>query len=72
MTRTLDIAFTKLAKLPTEEQERIARWLLEELQDEELWANQFARSQDLLSKLADEARDEHSRGETTDLDPDKL
>ncbi len=72
MTRTLDIAFTKLTKLPTEEQDRIGRWLLEELHDEDLWANQFATSQDVLSRLADEVRAEISKGETTELDPDKL
>jgi len=72
MTRALDIALTKLAELPTEEQDRIARWLLEELRDEEQWATQFSASQEALSKLATEVRTERAKGETTDLDPDQV
>ena len=72
MARTLDTAIAKLESLPAEEQDRVARWLLDELLDEELWANQFATSQDALSKLAAEARAERAAGETTELDPDKL
>ncbi|MBI3940969.1 MAG: hypothetical protein HY315_09045 [Acidobacteria bacterium] len=72
MTRTLDTAIAKLESLSVEEQDRLARWLLDELHDEELWANQFATSQDALSKLAAEARAERAAGKTTELDPDKL
>ena len=72
ITRTLDIAITKLTELPSEEQDRIARWLLEELRDEELWSKQFSASQESLTKLAAEARAERAKGETNDLDPDKL
>ena len=31
MTRTLDAALAKLAALPPEEQDRVGRWLLDEL-----------------------------------------
>ena len=72
MTRALDTVIAKLATLPADEQDRIARWLLEELRDEELWTRQFAASQDALSKLAAEARAERTAGRTTELDPDKL
>ena len=72
MARTLDTAIAKLESLPTEEQDRVARWLLDELHDEELWTNQFTSSQDALSKLAAEVRAERDAGETTELDPDKL
>ena len=72
MTRALDAAIAKLAGLPAEEQDRIARWLLAELGDEELWAHQFATSQDALSKLAAEARADVAAGRATELDPDKL
>ena len=72
MARTLDTAIAKLESLPAEEQDRVARWLLDELHDEELWANQFATSQDALSKLAAEARVERVAGKTTELDPDNL
>ena len=72
MTRALDAAIAKLAGLPAEEQDRIARWLLDELEDEELWARQFAISQEALSKLAAEARVDRAAGRATELDPDKL
>lgn len=72
MTRILDDAIAKIAALPQEEQERIARWLLDELEDEEHWDRQFSASQDALKKLAEEARAEKTAGRTTELDPDSL
>ena len=72
MARTLDTAIAKLESLPAEEQDRVARWLLDQLHDEELWASQFSNSQDALSKLAAEARAERATGKTTELDPDNL
>ena len=72
MTQTLDAAIAKLAALPPEEQDRVGRWLLDELRDEERWAQQFGASQDALGKLAAEARAERTAGRATDLDPEKL
>jgi hypothetical protein len=72
MRRTLDSALAKLATLPVDEQDRIAQWLLDELRDEEHWAQEFSASQDALSKLAAEARADRAGGRTTELEPDKL
>ena len=72
MTRTLDVAIEKLAALPADEQDRVARWLIDELQDEEHWRDQFAGSRDALTKLADEALSDLAAGRATDLDPEKL
>ena len=72
MTRMLDAAIAKLATLPPEEQDRLARWLLDEVRDEEHWINQFGGSQDALSKLAAEARADRAAGRATILDPEKL
>ncbi len=72
MTQALDTAIAKIAALPPEEQDRIAQWLLDELKDEDRWTEQFADSQDSLSRLADEARSERDAGRATQLDPDKL
>lgn len=72
MTGALDAAIAKLATLPPEEQDRVARWLLDELRDEEHWANQFGVSQNALSKLAAEAQADRAAGRATALDPDKL
>ena len=72
MTQTLDAAIAKLATLPPDEQDRIGRWLLDELRDEDHWARQFSASQDILSKLGAEARADLAAGRTTPLDPEKL
>jgi len=61
-----------LPALPADEQDRIARWLLDELRDEEHWARQFSGSQEALSTLAAEARTDSAAGRATELDPDKL
>lgn len=72
MTELLDAAVAKLAALPPEEQDRIGKWLLAELPDEELWDKRFAETQDALSRLAAEARAERRAGNTTLLTPDTL
>jgi hypothetical protein len=72
MTQALDAAIEKLAKLPPEEQDRVARWLLDELRDDAEWTRQFSVSQDALGKLAAEARAEKAAGRAGELDPNKL
>ncbi|HUG35300.1 MAG TPA: hypothetical protein VML54_00025 [Candidatus Limnocylindrales bacterium] len=72
MTRALTAALAKLAELPAEEQDRIAQWLLDELDDDERWTRQFATSQDALSKLAAEARADRASGKAPELDPGEL
>jgi hypothetical protein len=61
VTGTLETAIAKLAALPPEEQDRVGRWLLDELSDEELWERQFGESQGALSKLAAETRNHADR-----------
>jgi len=72
MTKLLEKAFEKAAELPPADQDSFARWLLAELESERRWAEAFAGSQNQLARLAEEALDEHARGETEDLDPDQL
>lgn len=72
MTQALERAFAEVAKLPVEQQDRFARWILDELKDEQQWDKSFARSQGALAKLAAEARGAVERGESEDLDPAKL
>jgi hypothetical protein len=72
MTRLLEKAFSEAAKLPPEEQDALAKWLLEEMESERRWQIAFANSLDLLEQLADEALAEHRAGETEELDPDEL
>ena len=72
VSRAFDTAIEKMSALPPEEQDRIAQWLLGELQDEERWTQAFSSSQDALSRLADEARADIKAGRATQLDPDEL
>ena len=68
----LEMAFAEAAKLPKKEQEALAEWILEELASERQWAETFARSADILTRLADEAVSEHRAGKSEPLDPDRL
>ena len=68
MTKLLEKAFAKASELPEEEQDFLARTLLDDLAAEELWEQSFARSQDELARLAGEALAEHGRGETKPLE----
>ena len=72
MTESLEEVFAKASRLPPEEQDSLAAWLLEELESEDRWNGLFARSQDALEKLAEEALAEHRGGETEKLDPRKI
>jgi hypothetical protein len=72
MTRLLEQAFTEAGKLPEADQDTFAKWLLAEIESERAWQESFARSGSVLKQLADEALEEHLRGETEDLDPDQL
>jgi len=59
----------QLAALPPEEKDRVGRWLLDELADDEQWTRKFEASQDTLSKLAAEARSDRAAGRAMDHDP---
>lgn len=72
MTELLEYAITRLKTLPADEQDAIAAIILEELEDERRWDEAFARSPDLLAKLASEAMAEYRTGKTQDLDADKF
>jgi len=72
MSTLLEKAFDKASKLPPKEQEYLGAVILEELASERAWAEAFARSQEKLFSLADEALAEFRRGETRPLDYDKL
>lgn len=60
MSALLDKAISAIQKLPEEEQEAIAREVLERVEANARWDALFAdpRSEAVLKRLADEARDE--------------
>jgi hypothetical protein len=72
MTKLLEQAFAEAAKLPEEEQDRIAAQLLQELADEAGWDASFAASSSLLERLAEEALEEYRAGRTEELGFDEL
>lgn len=72
MTQLLTKAFEEAAKLPEEEQNILANWILAELLSELRWEKAFAKSEDLLAQLADEALAERRAGRTHALDPETL
>ena len=72
MTSLLDQAFAEAAKLPPQDQDAFAAWLIEELKSERRWMHLFASSSDTLEQLADEALAEFLAGKTDALDPDQL
>ena len=64
MTQLLERAILEINKLPDSEQDSIAAILFDELASEHRWSDSFAKSQDVLVKLADEALAEHIDGKT--------
>jgi hypothetical protein len=72
MTERLEQAIAQLKTLPTDKQDAIATLILEELEEERRWDDSFARSPDLLAKLAAEAMIEYQAGKTQELDPERL
>jgi hypothetical protein len=67
MTKLLEKALQEVAKLPASEQDAVAAIVLEELESEQRWAESFAKSQDKLAKLAEEALAEYNAGRTKPL-----
>ena len=70
MTEALEAAFRAAANLPESQQDELAAAIKAEIEAEEEWERLFARSQDGLSQLADEALSQHRAGRTEALDPE--
>jgi hypothetical protein len=68
----LELAISEIEKLPPDEQNQFAAWILEELHSEQRWSKLFARSGDVLSDLADEALAEHRSKKSVKLAPESL
>jgi hypothetical protein len=71
VTRALEQAIQEVARLSEEEQDSIARAILELISERE-WQKRFEATGDILDKLADEALHEHRAGLSESLDPDQL
>jgi hypothetical protein len=72
MGRLLEKVIEETAKLPEPEQEAFAAFMLAELESERRWDDLFARSQDVVARMAEEARQEYRAARTQPLDLDRL
>ena len=67
MTHRPEKTFSQVSKLPASEQDAVATIVMEELASEQRWTDSFAKSQDLLAKLAEKALIDHAAGRTKPL-----
>ena len=72
MTQLLEEAFAAAARLPAEDQDALARALLDDLASERTVDERIAGTTDALARLADEALGEYRAGRTEPLDPERL
>lgn len=70
MTKLLQKAFAEASKLPEDQQEAIAAIVLDELSSERRWSEAFAKSQDQLASLGNEALAEFKEGKTRPFEKD--
>ena len=62
MTKFLERAITEVKQLPFVEQDAIASLIFAELRDEQAWDEAFANSQESLSKLVSQVRQDLASG----------
>ena len=62
MTKLLETAVEKISILPDNEQDEIAKIILDEIGDEKIWYDKFKKSQSELSVLAVETLKEYKEG----------
>ena len=72
MTKLAEQAWAALQELDDREQDRLARMILEDIESERKWDELFAKSQDVLEKLAREAQEDYEAGRTEPLIPEEL
>ena len=70
MIALLEKAIQQVSNLPEREQEAVAALILDEISSEQRWGAQFAGSQDVLARLADEALAEFNEGKTLPFEKD--
>ena len=62
MTELLESAFERVSKMPEIEQNIFAKFILEELESEKKWESSFAKSENVLERLANEALNDFENG----------
>ncbi len=64
MTKLLEKALNRVAKLSDSAQDEIAQIIINEIESEKKWDVKFAKSQSLLEKMAMVALTEHRSGKS--------
>ncbi len=72
MIKLLEKAIAEVSKLPKPQQESMAQWILDELEDDARWDRAFAESLPQLEKLGEKALADYHAGRTEELNPDEL
>jgi hypothetical protein len=72
MVRSLEKAIEQLSRLPNAQQESMAQWILDELEDDMRWDQAFAASASALEQMAMRALEDHRAGRTQPLNVDEL
>jgi diaminopimelate decarboxylase len=72
MSEMLDKTIEQVKQLPKDRQDAIAAFILEEIEDEAHWDAAFAKSPEVLERLAEQAEAEDQKGQTEELDLDAL
>jgi hypothetical protein len=68
VTKQFEKVIAKVGQLSADEQNALAEWILEELEDEDHWQESFAASQNQLAKLAQKALSDRRQGKAKPLD----
>jgi len=72
MTRLMEQAIEKLKSVPEAEQDQFAKFLLNELKEDERWANSTAAHESKLKAFIDQVVADDDAGKCEPLDPDLL
>ena len=72
MTSLLTQAVERASSLPAQLQDELAAVMIEEIDSELRWEQQFANSADTLAALGRKARDEYRSGRTREIGFDQL
>ncbi len=72
MTDTLQKAIEQLQQMPEERQDSLARLVLHEIEQDQLWAQSTEKHADKLGNLVDDILAANDRGECEPLIPDEL
>jgi hypothetical protein len=72
MTKTLEQAIERLRQMPEERQECLARLMLHEMEQDEMWSRSTELREDKLKSLVESVLESDRRGECEPLDPEQL